>query len=197
MKRLLFVIVLLSLSVLAAVAAPAGIETLSPLGGVKVGKISYVKSETARDPALEKAIMHAIDMHGTDVAYFYNRVALKGTRKNQVIVLMHGATMCGSGGCPAYIFDRVGSGYKQVAAFTLVHAPIIVLPTQHNGWSTLSWVVSGGGEKAHYARLDFNGRTYPSNPSTAPAVKAGTSISGTAYMADEIGPDSGIKLHLP
>jgi hypothetical protein len=45
-----------------------------------------------------------------------------------------------------------------------------VLNTKSNGWHDISVVVAGGGIQPGYeAVLSFDGKTYPSNPSTPPA----------------------------
>lgn len=52
--------------------------------------------------------------------------------------------------------------------------------------------VSGGGAKPHYAVLSFDGKTYPENPSVAPEVKAGTTLSGDVYLTpDKNAPEEG------
>ena len=41
-----------------------------------------------------------------------------------------------------------------------------------HGWRNLIVSVSGGGIKAHDAELEYNGKSYPTNPTVAPAHKA-------------------------
>jgi hypothetical protein len=190
-------VLLAAACVLLALNAALAQESLQPLAGVKIGKVRYLRSETRRDPALEKAVIRALGLKGVRAAYFYNRVALSGGGPDQAIVEVHGPTVCGSGGCPAFVFTRTARGWRAVSDFTLVHTPIVVLAEKHHGWHSLVWEVSGGGVKAHYAKLDFDGRGYPRNPSSAPVLKPGTVLEGEALMADPVGPEAGLKLQGP
>jgi hypothetical protein len=82
------------------------------------------------------------------------------------------ADLCGSGGCALYVLSLSTTGYRQVASISISRPPVRVLPTVAHGWHDISVLVAGGGIIPGYeARLSFNGRTYPSNPSTPPATR--------------------------
>lgn len=53
---------------------------------------------------------------------------------------------------------------------TVVQLPIRVLESTANGWHDLGvWVQGGGIQPGYEAALSFDGRTYPRNPTVAPA----------------------------
>ncbi|MEG3085605.1 hypothetical protein U1707_18345 [Sphingomonas sp. PB2P12] len=80
--------------------------------------------------------------------------------------------LCGSGGCALYVLSLSTTGYRQVASISISRPPVRVLPKVTHGWHDISVLVAGGGITSGYeARLSFNGRTYPSNPSTPPATR--------------------------
>lgn len=82
------------------------------------------------------------------------------------------ANFCGSGGCLLYVLFLTANGYRKVTAITITRPPIRVLRTMSHGWQDISVQVAGGGISPRYeARLRFNGRTYPSNPSMPPATR--------------------------
>jgi hypothetical protein len=64
-----------------------------------------------------------------------------------------------------------------------------VLETTTNGWRDISVRVAGGGIVPGYeAILPFNGKTYPGNPSVAPARRArGTSPGKVLIEGDREG----------
>jgi hypothetical protein len=82
------------------------------------------------------------------------------------------ANLCGSGGCDLYVLSLTPTGYRQVTNITITNPPIRVLPTIKHGWHDLGVLVAGGGIISGYeARLRFDGRTYPSNPTVPPATR--------------------------
>lgn len=82
------------------------------------------------------------------------------------------ADLCGSGGCNLYVLSLTQTGYGLMTAISITRPPIRVLPTLTHGWHDLGVLVAGGGIIPGYeARLRFDGRTYPSNPTVSPAVR--------------------------
>jgi hypothetical protein len=80
--------------------------------------------------------------------------------------------LCGSGGCELYVLSLAPEGYRLVTDIALTRLPIRVLPTKAHGWHDLAVFVAGGGIIPGYdARLRFNGRTYPENPTVPPATR--------------------------
>jgi hypothetical protein len=79
---------------------------------------------------------------------------------------------CGSGGCTLAILSLSKRGYRVVMRSTVTRLPIRLLSTSSHGWRDVGVTVQGGGITRPYeARLQFNGRRYPSNPTVPPAVR--------------------------
>lgn len=180
-------------------AESGDITRLEPLGGVRVGNIEYRVAQTTPDPKLESAILrdYLTDYAPTDpenfVRYYYDRVDLNGDNKPDIIVYLVGSYVCGSGGCNALIYTPSGQDYRLISQHTLVNAPILITPQRTNGWKNLVFQVSGGGARASYRIMRFNGRSYPLNPSVQPAVSANTTLTGIAVVADSFS-SPGIQL---
>lgn len=81
----------------------------------------------------------------------------------EIFVGFTGRYFCGSGGCSPYILDYQGNVITQ---FTVSDYPIVVDNNKTNGWKDL-FVRSGGKNRI----VKFDGKKYPSNPSTLPALK--------------------------
>lgn len=112
--------------------------------------------------------------------YEHAFVRLNGnTGPADVLVYLTGPAWCGSGGCTALVLAPDRASYRVVTRITIVRAPIRVLSTSTNGWRDLGvWVEGGGIQPGYEARLPFNGKTYPSNPSVPPAQPAGKNVKG-------------------
>jgi hypothetical protein len=82
-----------------------------------------------------------------------------------------GSYLCGSGGCELYVLSLEARSYRVIARIWLTRPPIRVLPTMAHGWHDLAvWVAGGGVIPGYEARLRFNGRAYPQNPTVPPAT---------------------------
>jgi hypothetical protein len=93
-------------------------------------------------------------------------VDLRDDGRREVIVYLIDRSRCGSGGCSTLILLPVGSSYKVITRTTVTQLPIRILSTKTNGWHDLGvWVQGGGIQPGYEARLAFNGKKYPSNPS--------------------------------
>jgi hypothetical protein len=106
-------------------------------------------------------------------------VDLKDDGTHEVVVYLTGEGLCGSGGCTTLILAPKDSSYKIVTKITITRPPIRVLTTKSNGWHDITVRVQGGGTiRAYEAKLSFDGRTYPSNPSTTPARRLAEKAPG-------------------
>jgi hypothetical protein len=85
-----------------------------------------------------------------------------------------GPDFCGSGGCNLWILRRTETGYEPVGDLTVTRLPLRVLQTSHHGLPDLAVAVAGGGATPHEALIQFDGRHYASNPSTAPVLAPDT-----------------------
>lgn len=79
-----------------------------------------------------------------------------------------GMNFCGSGGCNLYITNEVG---VLLSKMTVVETPIYITKTTSktpkNTWNNL-YVWSNGA----YRTMVFNGKNYPTNPSTQPTISS-------------------------
>lgn len=90
---------------------------------------------------------------------------------DEIILWAQEPVMCGSGGCALFVLTPQGRRYRVVTRMTVTRPPVRVLATSTRGWRDLGVRVSGGGIGQPYeARMRFDGRSYPRNPSVPPAV---------------------------
>lgn len=94
-----------------------------------------------------------------------------------------GPDFCGSGACNLWILRRTQTGYTPVGDLTVTRLPLRVLETSSHGLPDLAVAVGGGGAEPHEALIQFDGRRYASNPSTAPVLAPDT--PGTTLLTAE------------
>ncbi|EAQ75090.1 MULTISPECIES: hypothetical protein [unclassified Synechococcus] len=116
--------------------------------------------------------------------YAYNRIDLNGDRQDELVATVIGPYTCGTGGCNAYVFQSgpKGKGLRLVSQMSLFKPPLVVSDQRHNGWRDLISRVRIDAGHGYYARLPFNGRGYPSNPSTPPAEPLRSALPGVAML---------------
>lgn len=170
------------------------LETLPNVGDVRFRALTYERAEANNAPALEVAIARELSGDVEGVRYLYNAIDLDGDGRYESVVYLTGSSTCGTGGCTMMIFKATGMGYALVSRHTVVNNPIVVSNTTTNGWRDLVTYVAGGGAEPSYHILRFDGSTYPSNPSTAPKVAAGTIVAGNALISNKITPDVGLPI---
>lgn len=99
---------------------------------------------------------------------------LNGDGRPELLVHAEDDGWCGSGGCTLAVLAPHGRGYRVVTRITVARRPVRVLATATLGWRDLGVRVAGGGlPRAHEARLRFDGRSYPRNPTVVPETRAG------------------------
>jgi hypothetical protein len=132
---------------------------------------------TSEQKAALKSFLERVN--GKAITYEAAFVDLQDNGVQEVIVYFTDQGSCGTGGCDALILEPSGSSYKTIAEITLVHSPIRVLRSKSHGWHDITVVVVGGGLQPGYeAKLSFDGKTYPDNPSIAPAQPLSTKATG-------------------
>ena len=95
---------------------------------------------------------------------------LNGDRKPEAIVRLISNGWCGSGGCNTIVLTQFGDSWKILTSIAITRPSIRVLDRTSHGWRGLGvWVRGGGIQPGYEAELRFDGSTYPSNPSVAPA----------------------------
>ncbi len=115
--------------------------------------------------------------------YFSAFVDLKDDGTQEVIVYLTGDGWCGSGGCTMLILAPKNSSYRVVTKIRITRPPIRILTTKMNGWHDVAVRVQGGGiMRAYEAKLSFDGRTYPSNPSSPPARRLVEKAAGEVVV---------------
>ena len=98
-------------------------------------------------------------------------VDLNGDGREEVVVYVTDPAFCGSGGCNTLVLEPEGPTYRVLMNATITRPPIRVLPTRSHAWRDLGVMVSGGAiERPYEARMRFDGRRYPSNPTVPPAI---------------------------
>jgi hypothetical protein len=90
--------------------------------------------------------------------------------KMEAIIHLTSTDWCGTGGCTTLVLVRDGDSWRVLTKISITRPPIRVLKTKSNGWHSIGvWAGGGGIQPGYEAELPFNGKTYPSNPSVAPA----------------------------
>ena len=107
---------------------------------------------------------------------------LDGDGSIELLVRLEGRTACGSGGCAFRVYRQEGASWRRLSGSTLTFLPIGVGDTSNLGWrdiviSTRSDYVDSG-----KARLKFDGKAYPLNPTMPPATP--TDEIGTIVLSD-------------
>jgi len=164
--------------------------------GIDFSSVNYICSEKLRNIRLEKAIIDVFNLDQTvdSVRYYYNNIDLNDDRKEEIFVYLVGSYVCGTGGCSSAIFEKSNRRYVLLSRFSLVNNPVLISNNKTNGYKNIIMYVAGGGIKIFYAILQYNGTTYPSNPSVQSKVKPGAKLSGKGIVADDITMNPGIKL---
>lgn len=110
---------------------------------------------------------------GGELRYFDAVTDLDGDGRAEIVVYAYGPMLCGTGGCNTLVFAPEPPGYRLVTSISVSRPPIRVASRSTNGWRNLLVHVSGGGIVEGYdAELEFDGTTYPSNPTVPPAEPA-------------------------
>ena len=102
-------------------------------------------------------------------AYDSAQSDLNGDGRAEILIYAKDPGHCGSGGCDFYVLSPQGADYRVVLRASVTRPPIRRLATVTHGWRDLGVFVAGGGAQGHEARLRFDGKLYPGNPSMAPA----------------------------
>ncbi|MGL6170681.1 MAG: COG3650 family protein [Vibrio sp.] len=143
---------------------------------------------------VDQAIRRYFALHQTatdDTQYRWLEYDLNGDEQPELLVQLD---WCGTGGCTLLIFEQHQQQWRFNSRMTLVQNPIRLGQQTHHGWRDLMLSVSGGGAKPAVHRLQYNGISYPLNPSVAPEAEA-EQISQVLLFADGLSPrQAGLKL---
>ncbi|WP_226698969.1 hypothetical protein [Qipengyuania gaetbuli] len=134
----------------------------------------------------EEDIRHFLLQEYPDAAPMQYALAwsdLNGDGADEAIVHIITPYFCGTGGCNTLVLTPAGPMWSKVAEISVSRTPISVLDSETNGWKDLAISVSGGGGPSGMMRLAFDGESYPSNPTVAPAEP--TEEAGTVLLPEE------------
>ena len=149
---------------------------------------------TALDSNLETSLKNYLQRYVREVnrstrddgelRYFRAFVDLNNDGEKEAIVYLSGRDWCGTGGCNTHVLSLKNGVWTEVTKITTSRPPITVEDSLTNGWRVLSVLVSGGGISPGYtAELQFDGKSYPSNPTTPPAYKRMGNVSEKVIMS--------------
>jgi hypothetical protein len=151
---------------------------------------STAQDPSGREERLRKFLQHyegnPASANESTTRYSAAFVDLKDDGTAHVIVYLLSPDWFGSGGCSVLILAPAGESYKIITRTTVTQPPIRVLSTKTNGWHDLGVGVGGGGIRQGYeARLRFNGRKYPGNPTAPPAQRLRQKAEGKVVISDD------------
>lgn len=150
-----------------------------PLVCVKAG------AQTARESRLVAALREVYSEDDGEARYFLRWFDLSGNGTPEAIVHVVGPSVCGTGGCATHVFARRGGGYDLVSTIELSRPLVIAAPRRAHGWRNLIVFVAGGGIlPGYYVELQFDGRTYPDNPTVKPARRVRGKPRGIILIRD-------------
>lgn len=138
-----------------------------PADQYQKASVSIETAEIVRS-ALQKKFTDDIEkgfLEENDRKFVQFEYDLNADGTNEILVGLSGPYFCGSGGCTQFILDKAGN---VITIFSVSGYPVIIDANKSNGWNDLL-IYSGGKNRI----VKFDGTTYPSNPSTLPAL-AGT-----------------------
>jgi hypothetical protein len=150
---------------------------------------SQVSSTSVGAPALADSLKQFLQKFDDDktTRYRYAFLDLNGDQLPEAVVYLVGGGWCGSGGCNTLILRQNGSSWKIVTNITITRTPIRVLATSTNGWRNLGvWVQGGGVQRGFEAELTFDGKTYPQNPTAAPARRLVGRAAGDVVISSPL-----------
>ena len=123
---------------------------------------------------------------GKSTQYFSASLDLNDDGVAEVLVYLTNDGWCGSGGCTTLILARNGSSYRIIAKISLTRPPIRVMSSKSNGWHDIAVRVQGGGiVRGYEAELQFDGKTYPGNPSVLPARRISSGRAGKVVVSPD------------
>ena len=142
-------------------------------------------------PAIEAALREMYARDNGEIRYFAAAINLNVEGYPEIIVHVVGDTVCGSGGwCDTLVFTPSGTAFRHVATIRSTRPPIRVSPVRSHDWRNLIVTVSGGDGRPRDVELRYDGTSYPSNPTTAPAhrdAKIVTQVAIPAYRTFDSG----------
>jgi hypothetical protein len=146
-------------------------------------------AQPQRQPDLHTFLQTQFRGERTDPAARYASALadLDGDGRPEAIVYMMSRGYCGTGGCHVFIYRATGRSWWRTARITVSNLPIRVLDSRTHGWRDLGISqreLRGNHFVRYEARLRFNGRTYPLNPSVPPAQQLTRRVPGRILIGE-------------
>ncbi|MBV7529622.1 hypothetical protein [Chitinophaga sp. sic0106] len=140
--------------------ATAGTENVAPVVTDTLQPVAVKVTATLQQLYAEDLSKQLIDSNSRSYSVAIADLNSDGTY--EIFVKLNGSYFCGSGGCTVLLLNNEGG---VITKFTVTDTPISVSANLTNGWKDLLLPSNG---KIHL--LKYNGKAYPSNPSTQPVV---------------------------
>jgi hypothetical protein len=115
---------------------------------------------------LRAAIVAHLGAGSSEPPFRFALTDLDGDHRDDAITLLMGPDWCGTGGCTMLVFRAAGDDYEFVSESSVTRDPIRIGSGSTNGWRDLIVNTRGPGDVV----LHFDGKSYPSNPSTQTAA---------------------------
>jgi len=126
------------------------------------------------DAKLEEAITAYIQSRAAppNSVYDFVRTDLNGDSNREGIVLFNlpHTYWCGWDGCGMVVFKAGHDAFTPLSTISNVRGPIYVHSKTTSGWRDIIVRVSGTNLADKNVSLQFNGNTYPKNPTLAPTL---------------------------
>jgi len=116
---------------------------------------------TIKDLYKDDLAKNVIDDYSKRFIFFEYDLNEDGNK--EILVGFTGPYFCGTGGCTQLLLDNQGN---VITTFSVSDYPVIIDTNKTNGWKDL-FIYSGGKNRI----VKFDGKKYPSNPSTLPELK--------------------------
>jgi hypothetical protein len=154
-----------------------------PLAMGGCSSLAIEAEEGSGPPGLAGTLRGILGQDLGEVRYFAAEVDLNDDGKQEIVAHVAGPMVCGTGGCSTLVLERDAEDLRLVTRIFVTRPPIIADATKTHGWRDLVARVSGGGILPGYdARLRYDGRSYPENPTVAPAEPVSEPVGGTVLI---------------
>ena len=158
------------------------------LAGLCVAGATGAEAQPRPEASLRAYLQHHLVPDSQDARYASAFADLNGDGRSEAIVFLMSSLHCGTGGCVLLVLTPQADAWRRVAYMTVANPPIRLLTTRSRGWLDLGVRQRElrGRRFLHYeARLRFNGRTYPLNPSVPPAQRLTWPVRGRVLILDD------------
>jgi putative lipoprotein len=140
------------------------------------------------DEVLRAAVKSFLAESGAPAAstYTFRRFDLDSDGRRDALVIFGTpyGYWCGLYGCTMLVMKAEDEDFTLVSTVQTVREPLFVSDITTNGWKNIIVHISGRWEKTKDVALQFDGKSYPVNPSELPSYLQLASNSGTKLFYD-------------